>query len=134
MGSKLGVSDEDITARLRKSRRKSAALPCALKIMGKVYPGRLLDISSGGAFVQTAHFLACGAEFSIIFKAQARHKPIYLNLKARVVYAGRFLQGFKSFYGFGARFIDLSPDNIAKLEEVLDAIKSDPERKYELTM
>ena len=98
-----------------------------------MYPGRLLDISSGGAFVQFGQPLDCGAELSIVFRVRKRRKLIYLDLKARVVHAGRFLQGFTNYYGFGATFAKLSPDKIAELEKILDDDGSDPERKFGLT-
>ena len=104
MDGKSDPSNEKADAERRESGRRSVSVPCALKIRGDLYPGRLLDISKGGAFVQTAQSLTCGAELSILFRAQGRHNLIYLNLKAVVVYVGRFLQGYNNFYGFGARF------------------------------
>jgi len=100
--------------------------------MGTVYPGRLLDLSSGGAFVETAQSLTCGDRLFIIFKAHSRKKVIYLNLQAKVVYTGRFLQGFGNFYGFGARFVHLSHEDILKLHRVLENSDGFPEKKFEL--
>jgi hypothetical protein len=52
-------------------------------------------------------------------------------MKAQVTHVGRFIQGFESFSGFGARFARLSVNQIAKLNRILDALTSEPERKYE---
>jgi hypothetical protein len=115
----------------RKSPRKQLSIPCALRVGENVYSGRLLDISDGGAFVQTAQSLASGVLLSLIFKARVRKKTIYLNLKARVVYVGRFLQGYENFYGFGAQFGDLSPKTAAKLGDLIGTLRAESCKKYE---
>jgi hypothetical protein len=116
----------------RKTRRKSASIECALKMAGKVYAGRLLDISSEGVFVKTAHPLTSGDRLTIVFKARVDNASIILSLEAVVVYGGRFLQGFDNFTGFGMRFLYLSPSQAAALAKLVKSIESQPLKKYEL--
>jgi len=131
MGDKCADSEEKVEK--RKSRRINVAIPCVLKILNDAYSGRLLDISSGGAFVQTEHTVNRGDDVLVLFRAQVRGKLIYLNLKATVVYVGRFLQGFENFFGFGARFTNLSREDSVKLSWVLRSVEPSPSKKYQLT-
>ncbi len=133
MGSNCALPAENIAQDRRRSRRRKVCIPCALKVGDSVYPGRLLDLSSGGAFVQFAQLLDCGAEVSIVFKIRKKHKLTYMNLKARVTYVGRFLQGYSNFYGFGASFTSISHHQTAILEKMLDGMHSNPKRKFALT-
>jgi|WetSurMetagenome_2_1015567.scaffolds.fasta_scaffold1193565_1 hypothetical protein len=122
----------DAGAENRRTRRKSASIDCALKIAGKVYAGRLLDISAEGAFVKTAHPLTGGDRLTVVFKARVDKASIILSLEAIVVYGGRFLQGFDNFTGFGMRFLYVSPDDAAALAKLVKSIESHPLKKYEL--
>jgi hypothetical protein len=131
MGIGSAELDESISAEKRRAQRKSVSIPCALRIEGNVSAGRMMDISSGGAFIQTKQPLACGDEVSIVFKWRRRGKPVYFSMRAQVTHVGRFIQGFENFYGFGARFTNLPANQIAKLNMILDAIALEPERKYE---
>jgi hypothetical protein len=124
-------SDENIVAEKRRAHRKNVSIPCALRIMGKVYAGRMRDLSSSGAFIQTEQTVACGDKISIIFDWRPKGKPAFFSVRAQVVYAGRFIQGFVNFYGFGASFTHLSANHVAKLNEIMDALTLEPERKYE---
>ncbi len=101
--------------------------------MGNVYPGRLLDLSSGGAFVESALSLTFGDRLVITFKVHSRKKVMYLSLQAKVVYTGRFLQGFGNFYGFGVCFTHLSHEDTFKLHRALESLELSPEKKFELT-
>jgi Tfp pilus assembly protein PilZ len=131
MSGSSDESDKSVAEQRRKSPRKGVSIPCALRMRDQVYAGRLLDLSCGGAFVQTGESLALGTELSIIFKALGRDRVIYLSLKATAVYVGRFVQGYQNFGGFGASFINPSREDIAKLEQILERCKSDPEQKFE---
>jgi hypothetical protein len=118
----------------RKTKRKRASIACALKMAGKVHAGRILDISSEGAFVKTAHPLASGDRLTVVFKARSEAEPIVLSLESVVVHGGRFLQGFENFTGFGVRFVHLSPSQAAALAKLVKGIKSQPLEKYELLL
>jgi Tfp pilus assembly protein PilZ len=131
MGMKCAESDEDILAEKRIARRKSVSIPCTLRMEGEVYAGQVLDLSSSGAFIQTKQLFTAGDEILVIFNWRQRGKPLYFSMKAQVTHVGRFLQGFENFLGFGARFTGLSVNEIAKLNRILDALASVPERKYE---
>jgi len=125
--------EEQAPPEKRKSRRVNVSIPCVLKISNEIYSGRLLDLSFGGAFVQTAQSVARGDEVFLLFRVTVRDKLIYLNIKATVVFVGRFLQGFENFFGFGARFVNLSREDLLKLSEVLRSVAPRPEKKYQLT-
>jgi Tfp pilus assembly protein PilZ len=125
------ASNRDVAEQHRKSQRKSIAIPCVLRLRDQVFAARLLDLSRGGAFVQTEESLAIGTELLIIFKAPGRDGVIHLSLKAKAAHVGRFVQGFQNFNGFGASFMYLSQKDSAKLEEILEMCESSPERKFE---
>jgi Tfp pilus assembly protein PilZ len=131
MSGDPGPSNTSAAESRRKSPRKGVSIPCALRIREQVYAARLLDLSAGGAFVQTGESFALGTELAIIFKAQGRTRMLYLNLKAKAVYVGRFVQGFDNFNGFGAFFMNPSVDDVAKLGEILDRYQEDPAKKFE---
>jgi hypothetical protein len=131
MGTKRAESYVNIPAEKRRGQRKSVSIPCALRMGGNVYAGQVFDLSSSGAFIQTKQLFAAGDEISIIFNWRRRGAPLYLSMKAHVTHMGRFIQGFGSFLGFGAQFTGLSANQIAKLNSILDALTSEPERKYE---
>jgi len=123
--------DENIAPEKRRAQRKHVSIPCALKIKGKGYAGRVRDLSASGAFIQTEQTLGSGDKISIIFDWRPSGKPAFFSVRARVAYAGRFIQGFENFYGFGASFTNLSSHQVAKLKEIVDALTLAPERKYE---
>jgi hypothetical protein len=122
---------DEVSENNRKSPRKRVAIPCALSLAGAVYSGKLMDISDGGVFVQTEETMDCGAILTIIFEARVKKEIIALSLKAKVVYVGRFLQGYDNFYGFGAQFEGLPPKTAERLNAVLDDLQTEPQRKYE---
>jgi hypothetical protein len=125
------MAPDEIPEDSRKSVRKGVAIPYAVKLGGTVFPRRLLDLSEGGAFVQTGQTVSRGSVLSIVFKTQMSGRTVYLGLKAKVVYVGRFLQGFKNFHGFGVQFEPLPARMAARLAAVLDSLQSEPHRKYE---
>jgi hypothetical protein len=125
------MAPDEVLEDNRKSVRKRVAIPCAVNRGGTVFPGRLLDLSDGGAFVQTDQTIGCGTVLSIVFKAQVGGRAVFLGLKAKVVYVGRYLQGFENFYGFGAQFEPLPDKMAARLAAVLESLQSEPQRKYE---
>ncbi len=131
MSNSFDASDKDVADQRRKSPRKSVVMPCVLRMRDQLFAALLMDLSRGGAFIQTDEFLALGSELLITFKAPGRDRVIHLSLKATAVYVGRFVQGFQNFDGFGASFMNLSPNDIADLEEVLERCESNPERKFE---
>jgi hypothetical protein len=114
----------------RKFPRKVVSIPCVLKVGAHEYPARLRDLSIGGAFVQTNEFITLGTILTIAV-TQGRKKAPYLDLNAKAIYSGRFIQGFNNFNGFGAAFIDPSPEDIAKLNEIIDQHIDDPVQKFE---
>ena len=124
-------SDENVAAEKRRAQRKRVSIPCALKIKGKVYAGRVRDLSSSGAFIQTEQTLGGGDKILIIFDWRPSGKPAFFSVRARVAYAGRFIQGFENFYGFGASFTNLSASQAAKLRQIVDALTLAPDRRYE---
>jgi hypothetical protein len=131
MSTDMAAGEESSYEDKRKSPRKNVMIPCALTIDGIVYPGRLLDISSEGAFVQSEQAVSYGAQLLIVFKAPLVSHRVYLRLDAIVVHVGRFLRDYNSFYGFGARFTGISPNTMARLKKVIESLHADPQRKYE---
>jgi len=118
----------------RSAFRKRVDIPCALRMPTAVYSGRLLDISLGGAFIQTKQPLSIGTKFSVIFKAHAGTKQMYLNFHAEAIHSGRFLLEFENFYGIGARFIKLTRKHAEDLVFLINNLGDEPpQRKFEMT-
>ena len=113
--------------------RRRVVIPCELKHGADTFWGQLLDLSDGGAFVQTAELFAPGTVLSINFSANIGEQDVSLSLNARVVYVGRFLMEYDNFRGFGVQLEDLSPEAASNLAALLDSLHSNPHRKYELT-
>jgi hypothetical protein len=118
---------------MRESARRSINIPCTLNIHGTTFEARVLDLSAKGVFVEFDDLPECGAEISLNFQIKGRMKVVDLNLKATVLYGGRFLQGFKNFYGFAVSFKNPSPATTAFLDETLQEIETGPKRKYGLS-
>jgi hypothetical protein len=116
----------------RSSPRKSVNIPCSLRIFDSVLTGRILDLSTGGVFVEFNDPPAFGTEISLRFRVTGRGKSVDLDLQGVVVYAGRFLQGFENFYGFGVQFHNIGNTTTAILEEAMQQMEPEPERKYGL--
>ena len=130
MSNDTGSIDHSALASRRKSTRKLVSIRCALKAGVHVYAARLRDLSIGGAFVETDEFITDGTILTIVLKERGRKKaPLELNVKA--MYSGRFIQGFSNFNGFGATFIDPSPEDIARLKEIIDQHTENPIQKFE---
>jgi hypothetical protein len=126
------VSKQESEFEVRGSPRISVKIPCALRIHNAVLTARILDLSAGGGFVEFNDPPPAGTEVSIRFRIAGQEKAVDLDLQATVVYAGRFLQGYENFYGFGARFKHMGSTTTAILKEAIQQVKDEPERKYEL--
>ena len=127
-------STDNAVENRRKAFRKRVDIPCALRMPGAVYSGRLLDISLGGAFIQTKQSLTAGTKFTIVFKAQIGTKRMYLSFWAEAVHSGRFLLDYENFYGIGARFIKLTRKKAEDLVFLINhLIAEPPKKKFELT-
>jgi hypothetical protein len=122
---------DEISEDKRSSPRRRVDIPCAIELSGAVLPGKQLDLSDGGCFVQTDAVVASGTALSIIFQAGLRGEIVELNLKSKVVYVGRFVRGYENFRGFGARFDALPDETAAKLTAMLESPQSETQRRYE---
>ena len=67
---------------------------------------RLSNVSLGGAFIQTPQVYAVGAVFSLRFA-----------LRSDFVTATAIVRNARLGEGIGVEFLDLSPENSARLEE-----------------
>jgi hypothetical protein len=125
------MTSDTVSEDNRKSLRRRVGIPCTVELSENVSPGRLLDLSEGGSFVQTELTVTCGTVLSIIFRAGAAGEIVDLNLKAKVVYVGRFVQGYENFYGFGVKFEALPDTTVEALTALLESLQTEPQRKYE---
>ncbi len=118
----------------RKTLRKRVNIPCALRIPGEILPGRLLDLSMGGAFIHTRKSVLAGTEFEVVFKVRLGKKPKYMKLRGTIVHSGRFLLDYENFNGIGVQFTPLSQADAADLSFLLNSLKPEPSaKKYQLT-
>jgi len=130
MDKQLIKSDVPQPVDVRNSSRQSICVACILKTNRTLSPAFLLDLSAEGAFVKSTEVIHRGSEITLLMKLPGRNGAFELTVQAEVVHSGRYLQGDGNFSGFGVRFRDLTGDAIGRLNEVLIAAESQPERKY----
>jgi|WetSurMetagenome_2_1015567.scaffolds.fasta_scaffold104470_2 hypothetical protein len=127
-------STNEAVEKRRKSLRKRVDIPCALRMSAAIYSGRLLDISLGGAFIQTREILPIGSKFALVFKVQIGTKRLYFSFRAEAVHSGRFVLDFENFGGIGARFINLTRKHAEELVFLINNLHAEPpKKKFEIT-
>jgi hypothetical protein len=130
-GSDLNNKDR-VPTDARDASRKHMGVDCLVETSGRVYTGILLDMSADGAFVKCSKSINPGTEISLVLKNPRKNTSSGIKIQAEVAHAGRFVQGFENFSGFGARFKNLPAELKSKLDEALHHADCLPERKYTL--
>jgi uncharacterized protein (TIGR02266 family) len=77
------------------------------------------NVSHDGMFVRTSHPPPVGACVEVAFALS--HASRCLRLRAEVVHAQEATEGLHAPPGFGARFIDPRPEDLALLDELVNA-------------
>jgi hypothetical protein len=116
----------------RKSARNGVAVCCILKIEDALSPAFLLDVSTEGGFIKCEKRIHPGSKITLIMDLPGQGSASQFSIQAEVVHAGRFLQEYDNFAGFGVRFENLAEDEKNKLQNLLLATQSQPARKYNL--
>jgi Tfp pilus assembly protein PilZ len=116
----------------RKLARNGVVVSCILKQGETLSPAFLLDVSTEGGFIKCDQRIHTGSEVTLMMALPGHDSASQLSIQAEVVHAGRFLQEYDNFAGFGVRFRDLSEDVKDQLQKALLATQSQPARKYNL--
>lgn len=80
-----------------------------------------VDVSQGGAFLQSDFLLEIGDEVEVIFGLPGEIRPI--RARARVAWATRNL-GAKGISGMGLEFTDLSDRDRAAIADFVQSVRS----------
>jgi hypothetical protein len=101
----------------RGAQRVKVHLPCRLEWQSHSQPAIVHDLSETGGFFETPTPPPVGTMVDIRIKAGS----VELLLSGRVMHHGWFMTDIRNFYGFGARFMDLTDQGVASLKKLLNA-------------
>ena len=77
-------------------------------------PLRIHDLSRSGCLIQWYHHQTPGRRFTLEFELP---EVGWLRVEAEPIYN-------RSDYGFAVKFVDVPPDTLAKLDQVIDVLRS----------
>jgi hypothetical protein len=129
----MHVLSEKEVEEMRRSPRFSTKIPCSVTLENGSWTATMLDLSEGGAFIKIREPLGVGEIVTISFDIPGAKKNISFNLRATIVHAGRYLQGFENYSGCGVRFENATPQVIAYLRSILRWNKTAVIGKFVLT-
>ncbi len=115
----MHLMSEKEVEEMRRSPRFSVRIPCSVTLENGSWTATMLDLSEGGAFIKIGEPLSVGEIVTLSFDIPRPKKNISFNLRATIVHAGRYLQGFENYNGCGLRFENASPQVIAYIRSIL---------------
>jgi len=98
--SQKSICLEETEIALRGHTRKSCMLSIDYKVEGQKYEGFMLDISPGGAFIETGEAFATGQQIDLTFFLP--NSPRQLKIIGTILWKG--------LLGIGIKFEDIAPD------------------------
>ncbi|PLX77872.1 MAG: hypothetical protein C0615_04685 [Desulfuromonas sp.] len=98
--------------------RRTCLFPIEFRLSDESYPGRCLDISSGGLFIESSEKIPAGKIFEITFTLPNQGSEA-VGCKGVVAWHNERPNPMKANYpvGFGVRFVDLSRRDQAVIEQ-----------------
>ena len=123
-------ADKPMRAENRNSERKSVDIECSITSRDGTFPGHILDLSSGGAFIQCKQDIQADERITLKFKLKEEDGTTEHSVKAVVAHRGRFVQGYENFNGFGIRFLDVPEVTGFQLKEIILHAGPITDRKY----
>ncbi len=108
----------EVSIERRASERKLVRTAVTISSDSNLYVGFSDDMSEGGLFVATHEILPIGDVVDLEFVLPGDDEPICVRAEVRWHRAFADLEN-NVLPGFGAKFIDLAPDDSARLDEFL---------------
>ncbi len=92
-------------------------IPCRFRWDEIERPGRVLNLSEGGAFVESTNLYPIGSSIGLVFGVEDDKQNFALT--GDVVHTGRYLKGGRNVSGFGVEFIGAPLSTILRLRQFL---------------
>lgn len=100
----------------RKSTRWNVDFPCKLLWESRQESGRLIDLSTGGAFVETARVAPVGTLIRLVVSPGDKTD---FNLEGVTAHSGSYEMEGRTFSGLGLRFTTLSKKSSQRLQQLI---------------